>query len=173
MLFPKNIPEMHWVGSTTHAYQVDRVEIDERHKNILKYADLADEAYNKNMINEATYWSGKNYELQDTVISDKDVRIFTEKIVELGIRSLDRSALNYSKDKEGNISYLDSFYVWKYKNDGSPFLFCDFEKLEKALSSLQDGDKKTATNFLQRLKELYEEEVDRNNKKNDQAIYQR
>jgi len=161
-LFPKNIPDMHWAGSEPNAYQVDKVEVDERHRDILKYADLADEAYRKKMIGEAVDMSRKNFELQDTVVSDEDVVELGEKIEKLGIRSLDKSALNFTKDNEGNVMYLDSLYAWKLKYDGSPFLFFNFGKLENAINSLPENNKKTATNFLQRLKELYEEERDKN-----------
>ncbi|MDO8523565.1 MAG: hypothetical protein Q7S12_04810 [bacterium] len=157
-LLPKNIPDMHWVGSEPNAYQIDKVEVDERHRAIREYYEMPDssktEAYKKAV---------------ETISLDKDIEDFQLKIDQLGIRSLDLALINYTKDKEGNVLYLDSFYAWKFKNDGSPSLFLNFKKLEEAINSLAENDKKSAKNFLQRLRELYEEEKELSkNKKSDE-----
>lgn len=171
LLFPENIPDMHWAGSEPHAYQVDKVETDERHKEIQKYSDMLRAGEAPWQKDEKTHEEAaeKNWEMSSAVVSDKDVSAFRKKIEQLDIRSLDKSAGNYTKDSEGNVQYLDSFYAWKFRYDGTPYLFFDFEKLEEAINSLPDNDKKTALNFLQRLRWLYEDERDKNKNKDKET----
>ncbi|MBI2023178.1 hypothetical protein HYT01_01270 [Candidatus Giovannonibacteria bacterium] len=157
LLMPKNIPDMHWAGSDPHAYQTDKIEVDENHKIMQEYVDLAREAHHKKYkINEEL--SDKIFEIGDKVFSDNDVIAFKDRVKEIGVNSLDHASINFSKNSEGNVQYLDSFYAWKFRNDGSPKLFFDFDILEAAIKELPEKDQKSASNFLRRLKELYEEE---------------
>lgn len=107
---------------------------------------------------------GETIKTTKTVSSDNRIINLRKKIDQLGVRGFSEAPVNYSIDKEGNASYLDSFDAWKFENDGLPHLFFDFETLENEINSLSENDKKTALNFLQRLRELYGEERDEDKK---------
>ena len=144
LLLPKNIPDMHWAGSESRAYQSDKVEHDDRHKVL-----------NSGMSGTVNL---PIEEIEKSIEDDSAVRELQKELEKLGIKSLDYAPVNYSMDSKGNILYLDTFYVWKKKTDGELKLFCDFDKLGLAFDSLSEEDKIKANKYLMRLKELYEQE---------------
>src|SRR3989344_2951662 len=144
LLLPKNIPDMHWAGSESRAYQSTKVEHDDRHKVL-----------NSGMSGVANI---SREEVEESIEDDSNVRDLQKELEKLGIKSLDYAPVNYSSDSEGNILYLDTFYVWKKRNDGGLKLFCDFDKLESAFAQLSGADRAKAEKYLSRLKKLYEEE---------------
>ena len=87
LLFPKNIPDMHWAGSEPNAYQADRKEHDERHATLRDYV----------LSGEGDKYIGMSVEVKKDLerkaddafqehIKDKDVRSFVDRLDELGIR---------------------------------------------------------------------------------------
>ena len=146
LLLPKNIPDMYWAGSESRAYQSTKVEHDDRHKVLNSYVSSGKDTISREEVGES-------------IEADSAVGQLQKELEKLGIRSLDYAAVNYSSDSEGNILYLDTFYVWKKRNDGGLKLFCDFNKLEDALEVLSEEDKHKAKKYLSRLKELYEQEL--------------
>jgi hypothetical protein len=142
LLFPKNIPDMHWAGSEPNSFQADKGEHSELHK----------------IINTGKETHISFEEAMESIESDSAVSDFLKELDKLGIRSMDYASVNYSHDSEGNPLYLDTFYVWKKRNDGKLQLFCDLDKLEDAIDLLSDEDNVRAKSYLSRLKNLYEEE---------------
>jgi len=162
LLFPKNIPDMHWAGNEPNAFSSAKVEHDENHHVLRRYSLMREngedfELYKRN-IEEFKKKLDKLDEVTDKISNDPNVINFKEKLEELGIKSFDQAAVNFSKDSEGNVLYLDTFYVWKRNIYGKLRLFCDFDKLENAFENLSEDDRSQAKNYLSRLKKLYEEE---------------
>ncbi len=158
LILPKNIPDMHMAGSEPNVYKVDKIEVDESQKVMQEFATIGFSA----KVEDLRRRKDKNYlELTKKALEaasnndiDKDIYTFRRKIDELGIYSLDDGPVNFSKDKDGNVQYLDSFSAW----DAGHKLLFGYEDLKIAIESLPENDKKTATNFLERMMKLYYDE---------------
>ena len=89
LLFPNNIPDIHWSGSNPHAYSTKRVD-----------EDLARGIKNSFRL----YYKTKK---QKEGISE-----LTENLHQLGM-GLDIGPYNFMEDSSGQMLYVDSFWPWQ------------------------------------------------------------
>ena len=137
LLFPQNIPDIHWSGSDPHGYSTQRVEETRlgRLKNSLR-----------------PYYKSK----QDK----KDEVALTNKFDQLGI-GFDHGPLNFMEDLDSKIVYVDSFWPWQViMGEEKLELNFNIDKLNSAIEDLPEGSRKVAQNHLSRLLELYKKEQD-------------
>ena len=68
---------------------------------------------------------------------------------------------NFNLDKSGNIVYMDSFRPWfDVENTGIPKLKFNEPVIQEIIDGLKDeAVKKECNHFLQRIKDLYEQEM--------------
>lgn len=139
LLLPKNVPEIHQAGESVEGQQT----ID----------------------SERVTGSA-----EDTSYTEIDK--IEEKFERIGLRLLIDEAGgmdNYSKDEDGNIKYLKTLVPWEVSKMGARHqveLLFDENDLTKAIKKLKDsktgpvrGANEEAASYLERIKELYDEEV--------------
>ncbi len=142
LLMPKNIPDIHFAGIKDKT----KITVEQR-----MYADQTREAIVQT----------KNQDSLD------EVGELVGKFNEWGY-IFDKSYLNFDYDYDKNIVYFDSFEPWeKDKNSGDIAIKLNESALQSAIDQLPDQRKKEEANhFLQRIKVLFNEELEeRKNKK--------
>ncbi len=161
LVLPNNVPAIHQVGETIEGQQIiesDRVAHSPEHTAVQEAlrsgADIgdADELVQGKLINEI----------------DKVEEKFGNSGLE---RLLDEpgGTSNYSRDEDGNVKYLKTLVPWEVRKVGARHqitLLFDEKDLTKAIKKLKDskagpirGAKEEAESYLERIKELYNEEV--------------
>jgi hypothetical protein len=83
------------------------------------------------------------------------------KLKQIGLGpAIDPKVNNYTKDQEGNVSYLDAFIPWQTNSSARTLeLHFDKETLAQAIEELPDAVlRKECEDYLERLSALFEEE---------------
>ncbi len=142
-LFPTNVPDVYFAS----AKGGDKITMDQR-------VEVVD--------GERT----KRKEKADPLTS-KRISLVQDVFRSLGL-NFDPFDWNFNVDKDGNIVYMDSFRPWfDFEKSGAPILKINEESIQKLIDTLKDTRiKEECTNYLQRIKLLYQQEMENLNKQN-------
>jgi cell division protein FtsB len=139
LLLPKNVPEIYQVGETKEGQQtIDSERIDNSPQDI----------------------SGAEFVTLKEALEKIGLEFIAEE---------HRNLSNYSKGEDGNAKYTETLMPWRVGKFGARHrveLSFDEKDLTKAIKKLKDskegpirGANEEAASYLERIKELYDEEV--------------
>ncbi len=142
-LFPANVPDVYF----TSINEGDKITMDQR-------VEVVDGERTKRKEKADPFTSKRINAVQD---------IFRN----LGL-NFDQFDWNFNVDKDGNIIYMDSFRPWfDFERTGAPILKLNVVAVNKLIENIKDArSKEECTNYLERIKFLYDQEMDVLNKQN-------
>ncbi|MEK7100579.1 MAG: hypothetical protein AAB921_00580 [Patescibacteria group bacterium] len=155
LLFPQNVPDIHQVNATTDGQQtIDRDMVAHTAGQAAFQAQRA--------ADKATY--GAENKMHKEMGAKKEPLEAELKRVGLD-RGFAAHLSNYSKDADGQISYLPEFKPWEYtyRKTGEITLAFNEEALRESIAQVQDPDvRKHCETYLERLLALFSEEQKNN-----------
>lgn len=154
-LFPKNIPDVFF--SSAKGLILEKMDVGDSHKRFHELLNKKDGRTPEETNEGCTLWEKIDCESHDSVFFNKlkDLIVF-----------LDDSAVNFGKDQEGNINYVDNFDPWDYSYRGVSRGY-DPIKLKELIDNLPDDSqeksfsrrkKEMALNYFNKLEQLYQAE---------------
>lgn len=154
-LFPDNIPDVFF--SSAKGLVLEKMDVGDLHKRFQELLNKKDDKTPEEKEEIWRLWEQIHYGSHD---SD-----FYNHLKDL-IVSLDDCAVNFGKDKEGHINYVDTFDPWISSSEGVCRGY-DPVKLKELIDSLPDDsqeksfgrrNKERALNYFNKLEELYKDE---------------
>lgn len=156
LLLPKNIPDIHLVSNKYKGSVHEKKELGKEHKLLTDY---------KNRKHIDPIYTSEDTQADIGLSRDIDRSGIEQDLKKFGI-NFDDGLINFGKDSEGNVIYIDSVLPWDPKHDlfpQQPFeTWVNMDALKKAIvSRLQVNDQNQALKYLDRLEILIEEEKQR------------
>lgn len=148
ILLPKNVPDI-----TQATISKDGKEIFDRQR--------IEHTKGHEMLQSARANQQDESEALKVMRDEIDPNDASFKLEDIGLGfHLDENMGNYTKDKEGNVYYLETFIPWgeNIENEKELELFFDKEGLEDAINELPEQEKKICTSYYNRLLELFNED---------------
>lgn len=156
LLLPKNIPDIHLVSHKYQGSVHEKKELGKEHKLLTDY---------KKRKHTNPIYTPEDTKADIGLSRDVDRSGIERDLKEFGI-NFDDGLINFGKDSEGNIIYVDSVLPWEPNHDSlpqKPFeTWVNIDALKEGiLSRLQADDQNQALQYLDRLEILIAEEKQR------------
>ncbi|MDO8483069.1 MAG: hypothetical protein Q7S86_04615 [bacterium] len=158
MLYPKNIPDIHFSFTEPNATGRDKVELDEDHNR------MRDLIKNNAAPSENRPFGGEPDTEQFNEASRRmwgklnDAK-FPSYVFHLGV-GVEMTAKNFGLDGDGNFVYVDDFPVWGNNEEGGISPIFNEERIRESIGKLSGEKQKQAVCYLERLLVIYKEESD-------------
>ncbi|MBI2035616.1 MAG: hypothetical protein HYT12_02945 [Candidatus Liptonbacteria bacterium] len=161
LLFPDNIPDIHQVTESADKIQTadtDRIAHTEGQSVLQEGVEFSNASDRREQKKGDEYWD-RGYRMLNKELKE-GARDLEKRLEGFGLGDcIDSFVANFSRGKDGNVYYLETFRPWTVYSDEVAFLGFEEEKLKSAIQSMADErGRRTANEYLERLLVLFKEE---------------
>lgn len=159
LFYPNNIPNVYIAGNKDDSYiKAEKLERDTEHERTANRLVTDDEYF---MGNADSVLAQEDRDEVDSQIqirtNDPRVLQFVKSVYQNGFL-IDPAGQNYVFSKDGTLKYVELNPAWEY-HFGEMMRSFDPERLEDAINKLLPSQREQATQYLNRINALLEEEI--------------